>query len=186
VSTHSVLVVAATAGELAAPAGWRTLVCGVGPVEAASTTARALALDPPAAILHVGIAGARTLPPLTCVIGTASHYVDLTVSESFAPHALTPSMPLVDALREALPNAIGCPIGTSARVGGTSDHAVEAMEGFAVLRAAQHAGIPAAEVRIISNAIDEPDRTKWHIRDACAEVISLTPRLVDIIAACVR
>ena len=43
------------------------------------------------------------------------------------------------------------PIGTSARVGGTHDVDVEAMEGFAVLRACELAGVPAVEVRVVSN-----------------------------------
>ena len=51
----------------------------------------------------------------------------------------------------AWPDARFCPIGTSARVGGTHGCAVEAMEGFAVLRACALAGVPALEVRVTSN-----------------------------------
>ena len=54
-----ILVVAATARELAVADGWRTLRCGVGPVEAAATTAAEIARERPAIVLHVGIAGAR-------------------------------------------------------------------------------------------------------------------------------
>ena len=53
-----VLLVAATERELDGRDG---LVCGIGPVEAAAATARALALRPPAAVLHVGVAGGRGL-----------------------------------------------------------------------------------------------------------------------------
>jgi len=55
------LVVTATAFEAALVDGApvRTVVCGIGPVEAALATSRAIADDPPAAILQVGIAGAR-------------------------------------------------------------------------------------------------------------------------------
>jgi len=70
------LVVAATARELAPAEGWRTLCCGVGPVEAAAATAAAIATMRPRIILHVGIAGARRasgLVPPSLVIGTASH-----------------------------------------------------------------------------------------------------------------
>ena len=35
------------------------------------------------------------------------------------------------------------------------------MEGFGVLRAAALAGVPAVEVRVVSNAIGEPDRARW-------------------------
>ena len=50
------LLVAATDRELC---GHEGLVCGVGPVEAAAATARALALREVRALVHVGIAGAR-------------------------------------------------------------------------------------------------------------------------------
>ena len=40
-----ILVVAATARELAPPLGWRTLLCGIGPVEAAAATSAELARE---------------------------------------------------------------------------------------------------------------------------------------------
>jgi nucleoside phosphorylase len=52
------------------------------------------------------------------------------------------------------------------------------MEGFAVLRAAELAGVPAVEARVISNEIDEPDRTRWRLDDAIATLTDLLPRLV--------
>ncbi len=59
-----------------------------------------------------------------------------------------------------LPGAPTLPIGTSAAVGSVGrDVAVEAMEGFGVLRAAALAGVPAIEIRAISNEIGEPDRS---------------------------
>jgi len=70
------------------------------------------------------------------------------------------------------------PIGTSARVGGTSGCTVEAMEGFAVLRAAQLAGVPALEVRAVSNEIDEPDRARWRFDDALAAIEQALPLLL--------
>jgi nucleoside phosphorylase len=79
----------------------------------------------------------------------------------------------------ALPEARVLPIGTSARVGGTSRCDVEAMEGFGVLRAATLAGVPAVELRAISNAIDEPDRGKWRFDDALAVLAEAVSRLVE-------
>ena len=188
-----ILVVAATAREVHAPDGWRTLLCGVGPVEAAARTAAAIAADRPDAILHVGIAGARGvagLQPPSLVIGEGSCYCDLGVPAEWAPRTVTPSPILVAAARRVLPTAALRVIGTSARVGGTSgcDPAcdVEAMEGFAVLRAAQLAGIPALEVRAISNSIEERDRSRWRFDDAFAAVVAATPRLVAEFAQCVR
>jgi nucleoside phosphorylase len=52
------------------------------------------------------------------------------------------------------------------------------MEGFAVLRAAELAGIPALEVRVVSNDIDEPDRARWRFDDALAALDEALPRLL--------
>ena len=79
-----------------------------------------------------------------------------------------------------MPEAVLLPIGTSARVGGTRDVEVEAMEGFAVLRACELAGVPAAEIRVVSNAIGESDRAKWRFDDAFAALGELLPRLVAV------
>jgi nucleoside phosphorylase len=182
VSIERVLVVAATERELASSFGWRTLVCGVGPVDAAAATAAAIAAMRPAAIVHVGIAGARrqrAIAPATMVIGTESRYHDLVVPERFAPSRIVPDQALMDAAARACPDALRLPIGTSGRIGGTRDTDVEAMEGFAVLRAAHMAGVPAVEVRAISNDIEETDRARWHFDAACAAIVAATPRLVE-------
>ena len=52
----------------------------------------------------------------------------------------------VAAARRAFPDARVEPIGTSARVGGSQSCEVEAMEGYAVLRAAALAGVPAVDL----------------------------------------
>jgi len=176
-----VLVLAATSAELAPPGDWIAILCGVGPVEAAAATARAIAEHRPDLILHVGIAGARTasgISPGSLVIGTEARYGDLGVPAEWAPRVVDASPGLVTALRRALPAAPTRPIGTSGRVGGTAECDVEAMEGFGVLRAAELAGIPAIEVRAISNHIEEPDRTRWHIEQACRTISAVTPTLV--------
>ena len=70
-------------------------------------------------------------------------------------------------------------------VGGTTGEDVEAMEGFAVLRAARQAGVPAVEIRAISNEIEEADRALWHFDAAIAAIASATPRVVHEVARCV-
>jgi nucleoside phosphorylase len=183
-----ILVVAATGRELAPAEGWGVLRCGVGPVDAAAATAAALARERPAAVVHVGIAGARRasgLMPPALVIGEASVYSDLGVPAEWAPHRLTPDSRLLDAARRALPEAAVRTTGTSGRVGATTGCEVEAMEGFAVLRAAALAGVPAIEVRAIANAIEEPDRSRWRFDEAFAAIVSATPALVREVAACV-
>lgn len=174
----SVLVVAATERELAAVEGARTAVCGIGPVEAAAATARALAEDRPDAVLHVGIAGARGLEPLTLVLGSEALYCDS--SGPLVPSLALPDGELLARLHGAFPEARLCPIGTSASVGGSRSVDVEAMEGFAVLRACELAGVPAVEVRVISNEIGEPDRALWRFEDAFATLARALPRLVAV------
>jgi len=173
-----ILVVAATERELAGAAGAATLACGIGPVEAAAASARALAELRPAALLHVGIAGARGIPVPQLVIGSEALYEDALVG-GLVPERERPDPRLVDAAQRALPEARVLPIGTSARVGGTSSCDVEAMEGFAVLRAAKLAGVPAVEVRAVSNEIDEPDRERWRFDDALAALDAALPRLLS-------
>jgi futalosine hydrolase len=178
-----ILVVAATKRELAGAAGVATLACGIGPVEAAAASARALAgLRRPAALLHVGIAGARGIPVAQLVIGSEAVYED-ALAGGLVPERERPDPRLVDAAQRALPEARVLPIGTSARVGGTSSCDVEAMEGFAVLRAARLAGVPAVEVRAVSNEIDEPDRTRWRFDDALAALDAALPRLLSALDA---
>jgi nucleoside phosphorylase len=169
------LVVAATERELASIDGADTLVCGVGPVEAALHTMRALVEQRPDAVLHVGIAGARTLEPLTVVLGSEAVYCDIAAAIPVVDRVL-PDASLLERCRAALPEAVVLPIGTSAAVGsGTYD--VEAMEGFGVLRACALAGVPAVELRVVANSPDEGDRGKWRFDDALAALAGALDRL---------
>ena len=184
-----ILVVAATPRELASGGDWRTLVCGVGPVDAAAATAAAIAADPPAAILHVGIAGARrqsSLAPGSLVIGIESTFPDLVYGSDAHDRVIAATPALLSAAVRVLPNAARLRIGTSARVGGSSDCDVEAMEGWGVLRAARRAGVPAIEIRAISNEVEEQDRARWHFDTAFAAITAATPDLVAEFARCVR
>ena len=172
-----ILVVAATHRELAGADGAAVLACGIGPVEAAAATARALAEQAPNVVLQVGIAGARGLDIPQLVIGSEAVYED-AAGGALVPARVHADAELLDRARRALPEARVLPIGTSARVGGTTGCTVEAMEGFAVLRAAELAGIPALEVRAVSNEIDEPDRARWRFDDALAALDEALPRLL--------
>lgn len=172
-----ILVVAATDRELAGANGAATLACGIGPVEAAAATAQALAVQAPAAVLHVGIAGARGIAAPDLVIGSAAVYED-AAGGALVPGRVEPDADLLERARRALPGAHVLPIGTSARVGGTSGCTVEAMEGFAVLRAAELAGVPALEVRAVSNEMDEPDRARWQFDEALAALDGALPLLL--------
>lgn len=169
-----VLLVAATRRELDGRDG---LVCGVGPVEAAVATARELALGHWGAVLNVGVAGGRDLPLGALVIGTEAVYSDLSAAIHLVDRVPADAR-LLAAAQRVLPDALSLPIGTSAAVAGTGgDLAVEAMEGFGVLRAAALAGVPAVEIRAISNQIGEPDRSRWQIEEAIAVLSRALPAL---------
>ena len=180
-----ILVVAATEAELAGAAGAETLVCGIGPVEAAAVTARALVERRPRALLHVGIAGATGIEPPTLVIGSESRYCDISgdlAAQIPRVERVEPAARLVEVARAALPEALLLPIGTTAHVGRGFGCDVEAMEGFGVLRAAALAGVPAVEVRAVSNAVDEPDRARWRFDDAFAALAEAIPRVLAALA----
>jgi hypothetical protein len=115
------------------------------------------------------------------VIGSEAVYED-ALAGGLVPDRVRPDPRLVDAAQRALPGARVLPIGTSAHVGGTSVCQVEAMEGFAVLSAAERAGVPAVEVRAVSNEIDEPDRARWRFDDAVAALDDALPRLLAELA----
>ena len=178
-----ILLVAATRRELCGADG---LVCGVGPVEAAAATARALALRPFDAVLHVGLAGGRGVAVGSLAVGTEAVYCDLSAEWPVVDRAV-PDARLVDAVRAALPTTSALPIHTSAAVGASDTVSqgplVEAMEGFGVLRAAALAGVPAVEVRAISNAIGEDDRSRWDLEGALAALERAMPALVEAVTA---
>lgn len=176
------LVVAATEPELRGVEpcdAFTPLVCGVGPIDAAAAVARSIAEARPSAILHVGIAGSRRAAarePGHVVIGCGSIYCDAASTMITARAEADDG--LVRTIQTLVPEATVETIGTSARVGGSSSCEVEAMEGFAVLRAANIAGVPAIEVRVISNEIEEEDRARWHFDIALARLAELVPTLI--------
>ena len=168
------LVIAATPQELAGADGVPTLVCGIGPRAAYTATEDAVDEGEVGTVLHVGIAGARRgsgIPLLGTVIGTQAIDCDGD------GEPIVPDPRLLAAAQRALPEAFALPIGTSAHVGGTSGVAVEAMEGYAVLSATLDEGVPALELRVVANEIEEPDRALWRFDDAFAELARVT-RLV--------
>ena len=156
-------------------------------MEAASATARALALRAFRAVLHIGLAGGRGVPAGALVVGIEAVYCDLSAEWPVVDH-VAPDASLVAGLRTALPDAHTLPIHTSAAVGGartSSSQAVlvEAMEGFGVLRAAALAGVPAVEVRAISNEIGEDDRSRWDLDAGLAALERALPAMLAALRA---
>jgi nucleoside phosphorylase len=93
-----------------------------------------------------------------------------------------PDPALLARARAALPDARVTAIATSARIGGGSAFEVEAMEGFAVLRAAAEAGIPALELRAVSNGYADA-RADWRVAAALAALADAVARLKDVFDA---
>jgi len=52
------------------------------------------------------------------------------------------------------------------------------MEGFGVLRACMLAGVPAVELRAISNDVGEADRAKWRFDEALALLADAVARVL--------
>jgi futalosine hydrolase len=175
------LVVAATERELELVNRVETLCCGVGPVEAAVRTARALAERDVGSLLHIGIAGARTIDAPALVLGSEAVYCDVVDAGSTFPRVerTLPDAGLLAAARAVLPEAHVASISTCGTIGGGRD--VEAMEGFGVLRAAELAGVAAVELRAVSNAVNEADRSKWRFDEAFALLEDAVSRLVPVL-----
>jgi futalosine hydrolase len=173
-----ILLVAATEAELCDQPG---LVCGIGPVEAAVATASAIALERPAGVLHVGVAGAKGITPGRVVIGNEAVYCDLAASIPLVQR-VAPDATFFAAVEQALPHAVALAIGTTAAVDGPCGAfpavRVEGMEGFGVLRACELAEVPAVEVRAISNEIGEGDRAIWQISRAIDTLRTVLPDLL--------
>jgi nucleoside phosphorylase len=157
-------------------------VCGIGPVEAAVTTAQAIARERPDGVLNIGVAGAKGITPGRIVIGSEAVYCDLAAGVPVVQHA-APDPTFLAAAESVLPNAVALAIGTTATVDGPCGAfpgiRVEGMEGFGVLRACELANVPAVEVRAISNEIGEGDRARWQLHRGIDTLREVLPDLLE-------
>ncbi len=154
------------------------LVTGIGPVEAAAAVSRALAQSTYDLVISAGIGGAfEGAAEIGEGVVVADDFLQLDL-ETDAPLALPEGVRVVDRAGSDLVlvdrlvelgfrSVRGV---TVTRVTATDETAdalaalgvgVESMEGFAVLRAAEIAGVPAIEVRGISNIVCERTRSRW-------------------------
>jgi futalosine hydrolase len=176
-----ILLVCAVSQELewlGPRAGVETLISGIGPVDAAARVARALCERRYDMVINAGIAGALHGVANVgdgVVVGEELYELNLETGD---PLALPPGSLLADRvpadaqLIEAL-TSLGFPLVrgvTVSRVTATDASAarhrergaeVESMEGFAVMRAAQLAAVPAIEVRGISNLVGDRAASAW-------------------------
>ena len=126
-------------------------ITGVGPAAAAAATARAIVDERPDLLLLAGIAGVYPASEVAVgeVVAVAEERVE-GLPERFA----------VPGLRTAVSNSV-------ARSGAAPAGAeVENMEGAAFFAVAAALGVPAAEVRAVSNRVGEPFGV-WRVADAC-------------------
>jgi futalosine hydrolase len=164
------------------------LAAGVGPAAAAAATATALAARRHPLVLSAGIAGGFVphAPVGAVVVADAIVAADLgaqtpdgfqDVAElGFGSVRHTPP-PAAVALLAAATGAVTGPVLTVSTVTGSAARAAElaarhpgaaaeAMEGFGVAEAAARHGVPALELRTVSNAVGPRDRSAWRIGEA--------------------
>jgi len=154
------------------------LVTGVGPVESAASVSRALAQSTYELVISAGIGGAfEGMAELGEGVVVADELLELDL-ETGVPIALpdgatvvnraTSDLTLVDrlvelgfrAVRGITVHRVTATDGSAARLAAFGV-GVETMEGFAVLRAAEIAGVPAIEVRGISNIVRDREKSRW-------------------------
>ncbi|MGP6190732.1 MAG: futalosine hydrolase [Vulcanimicrobiaceae bacterium] len=200
-----VLIVCALESELRyfrRRAGTELLFCGVGPVEAAVATVRALAAQRYDAVVNAGIAGAF---PGRARVGdallVATEWLAELGLEGGGEFTLPDGASLVEradadpALVErcaGLPYRVGSGItvasvtatrATGERLALRYGADVESMEGFSVLRAAGQSGVPAFEVRGVSNYVGDRAESAWDFSaGARAAAVALEAVLARIIA----
>ncbi|GLI04747.1 Futalosine hydrolase [Paenibacillus tyrfis] len=166
---------------------------GVGPAAAAASAAKALAAAEYGLVVSAGIGGGfpGRAEVGSLVVADAIVAADLgaetpegfrSVDElGFGSSRIAVDASLAAGLTEALQRAglpaLTGPVLTVSTVTGTAataselaarvpGAAAEAMEGFGVAVAARDRGIPALELRAISNAVGPRDREAWRIKEA--------------------
>jgi futalosine hydrolase len=132
-------------------------------------------------VLQLGVAGAQTLAPGSLALGSEAVYCDVLDPQARIPRVerVAADPRLLERAQRAVPKAHVLPIGTTARVGGGTVCEVEAMEGFGVLRAAAVAGVPAVELRAVSNLVTDTDRSLWRIGEALDALRAALPPLLE-------
>jgi futalosine hydrolase len=176
------------------------LVTGVGPIEAAAAVSRALAQSSYELVISAGIAGAfEGAADLGegVVVGDEMFELDL---ETGVPIALpegasvinrvSSDLTLVDRLVELgfrAVRGITVPRVTATDVSAARLAAfgagVETMEGFAVLRAAEIAGVPAVEVRGISNIVCDRKNSRWDFAAGVQGVQTILTALLQLLVS---
>jgi futalosine hydrolase len=194
------VAVEAELGSWSARDGVERLVTGVGPVEAACALAAALAARRYRLVVSAGIAGAFDGAARIgdgVAIGEDSMEVALesgepitlpggqrTIEEARSDPALVAELAAKGfaVLRGITVARVTCSDATARRLAASRRAQAESMEGFAVLRAAQRAGVPAIELRGISNRCGAREASGWNFAagmDGLAKIGSALFELCD-------
>jgi futalosine hydrolase len=176
------------------------LVTGVGPVEAACAVSRALAQGPYDLVVSAGIAGAfEGAADLGEGVVVTDEMFELDL-ETGVPISLpdgasvinraASDLTLVDRLVELGFRAVrGLTVprvtatdGSAARLAAFGV-GIETMEGFAVLRAAETAGVAAVEVRGISNIVCDRKNSRWDFAAGVRGAETILNALLSLVTA---
>lgn len=199
-----ILVVCAVGAELRgfAREGVTVVAVGIGPVDAAIGTSRAVAAQPYALVVNAGIGGGFTGRAAVgdAVVVTDERYVELgreDDSELQLPPEQQPVTAcradgaLLERFRATRPAAIWGSGVTSATITTSAARAkhlaasyapvTESMEGFAVLRAAAVARIAAVELRGISNIVGDRASGGWDFRAGASATVRLLENFIDAV-----
>jgi futalosine hydrolase len=196
------LVVAATDAEVASLRGRANLdilLTGVGMVATAARTARALAQTRYDVAFNFGVCGSfdRSLRPGRVVhivtdriaeLGAEDGDAFLTLDDLglpgepvFANPAPPPSAPLA-----ALPTVSAITVNTAhghersiAAIVRRFSPQVESMEGAAFMYACQLSGVPFAQVRAVSNIVEQRNRAAWKLGEAIGSLARSAAAILD-------
>ncbi len=174
------------------------LVTGVGVVESASAVSRALAQSRYDLVVSAGIAGAFSREAAIGEGVVVSEELFELGLETGAAIALPENRRVVDragsdlalvdrvvelgfrSVRGITVSRVTATDETAMRCAGLGV-AVESMEGFAVLRAAEIAGVPAIEVRGISNIACERSQARWDFNAGVRGVEKVLNALLSLV-----
>lgn len=184
--------------------GVEILVTGVGPVEASCALAVALERRRYRLVINAGIAGAFDgAAAVGDGVVVAEDTIELAL-EGGAPLALPLGIELIDsavsepalvaqlcakgfpALRGITVSRVTSSDATARRLARERGAQVESMEGFAVLRAAQRAGVPAIELRGISNRCGDRSSSGWNLRAGVKGLRRIVNALFELPAMGIR
>jgi futalosine hydrolase len=186
--------------------GARVAAGGIGRTNAASATTKAIMESRPAAVISAGVAGAlpgSDMKPGDVVVSSACAYVEeglvtaggfvdmsgmgLSLGD-FEGNVVPVDEGMLDALSAAF--RIGV-IATVATCSGTDDAAAivarrtgalaEAMEGAAVVHAARRFGVPAIEIRAISNLTGNRAAQQWDLPRALSALAAAVSRGIPLL-----